>query len=306
MRDPRLQVACVGLLSITLAGYLIGYSTAKSAHQAAALTSSISTVASLEHPRSWQDAQLPQGYGALASSLRQPLVLSPRGRSTQAGLIAGVVRSLASPLPATLLASVSSNPRAEVVTMVTAQAYRYRDLASTTSDLLVTAYAVPIGGDREALEVCYARTGASAVQHECEQIAEGLAAPSEPVDLTPDGHIAGVLRSLIPQLLDQRLAIRGEMHTARSPAAIAGLAARMAAVFAAPIPRLDSLPSLTASGKAIANLTAALRGVQHAYATYADDARAERSSDYPSAEREVNAAESALGSALESLSLIGY
>jgi hypothetical protein len=306
LRDPRLRVAGVALLLIAYVGYLIGYDNPKSAHKPAALTSSISSVASLEHPPSWQNVELPQEYEVLASSMRQPLILSQRGRSTQGGLVVGVLKPSDRPLPTTLLTRVTAPPHAEVVAMITAQAYRYRDLTMISPHLLLTAYAVPVGKDQEALELCYARSAAAKVQHECEQIAEGLAAQSESVELTPYGRVVGVLRSVIPRLLAQRLAIRRQMHVATSGPALADLAARMATTVAASATRLDSLLPRATSGKVIANLSAALRVVQRSYAAYAHDVLAEQASGYPLALSALSAAESRLQSALESLGLIGY
>lgn len=299
-------MAGVALLSIACIGYLIGYVSAKSAHKPTTLRSSISSVASLEHPAGWQSAGLPHAYEALASSMRQPLVLSPGGHSAQAGLIVGVLKSSGSPLPATLLTRVRGNPRAEVVLMVAAQAYRYRDLTTITSQLHLTAYAVPLGIDQEALEICYTQSAVARVQHECEQIAEALTAQSEPVELTPYGRLLGVLRSRIPKLLAQRLAIRRQMHAASSGSALASLSARMAGAFGASASRLISLPPLVTGEKALTNLIAALRAAQHAYAAYAHAALAGQTSRYPSALRAMDAAESTLRSALERLALIGY
>ncbi len=305
-RHHGLRVAGVVLLLIACVGYLIGYDSAKSAHKPAALTSSVSGVASLQHPVSWQSARLPLAYAALASSMRQPLVLSPGGQSAQAGLVVGMLQSSGGPLPTMLLTHLRTNPQAEVVLMVTAQAYRYRDLTMTDSQLRLTAYAVPTGPGQEALEICYTRSAMVKVQHECEQIAEGLTAQSEPVELTPYGRLVGVLQSMIPKLLAQRVAIRRQMHAASSSAELASLSARLAAAFGASASRLASLPPLATSEKALRSLIAALRAEQRAFGAYADDALAEQAARYPSALQAIDAAEYRLRSALESLALVGY
>ncbi|MHB8241292.1 MAG: hypothetical protein ACYDHN_04815 [Solirubrobacteraceae bacterium] len=305
-RDPRLRIAGVVLLAIAGLGYLIGYDSAGSGGRPAVLTSAISNVASLGHPPSWQTSTLPRAYGALTSSMRRPVVLSPRGESSQAGLIVGMTKRSDSPLPRTLLTRVSGTPRAEVVLMVTAQAYRYRDLQMNTPHMRLTAFAVPIGVNQEALEICYSRSTVEKVKHECEQIAEGLAVQGEPVELTSYGHLVGVLRSIIPPLLAQRLAVRRQMHAAGSGPTQATLAARMAGAFGATASRLSSLPPLVTSEKALTHLTEALRAAQSAYAAYAHDVRTGQELDYLSALRTIDAAEARLRSALSNLALVGY
>jgi hypothetical protein len=310
--DPRLRLVAGLLVLIALVGYLIGHR-----HSSPAPASSSRSITDagvlLEHPASWRVSHLPPADGALGS-LRQLLVLAPAGRSTEAGLVVGLLPAAArGPLPPALLARAAGDPRAEVVLMVAGvQAYRYSRVALIEPALRVTAYSIPTVASHTVVVLCYTTTAtasAAKAEGECEQIAEALTPlQAEPKELAPYGHPAGLLDAALHVLVAQRAAIRSQMYAAAaSSSRLASLATQMADVFAAARRTLSSFPSLLPDRSQMGlALIESLSAVQRAYLDLGAAAANAQSARYTSARSKVYTAEASLQNALNSLALLGY
>jgi hypothetical protein len=306
--DPRLRAVAGLLVLIALVGYLIGHR--HSGPAPATLSRSITDAGVLlEHPASWRSAPLPSADATLGD-LRQLLVLAPAGRSTEAGLVVGLLAEGArGPLPSTLLAGTGGDPHAEVVlTVAGVQAYRYRHLVLNDPALRLTAYSIPTVATHTVVVLCYATAAAAKAKGECEQIVEALTPlQAEPKELVPYGRPAGLLKAALHTLVAQRVAIRSQMHAAKASSRLASLATRMADVFAAARRTLGPLPLLLPRGsEAGLALIGALSAVQRAYLDLAAAAANGQSASYASARSEVYTAETGLQNALNSLALLGY
>jgi hypothetical protein len=306
--DPRLRAVAGLLVLIALVGYLIGH---RHSSPAPATLSRSTTDAGIlvEHPASWQSSRLPPAYGTLGD-LRRLLVLAPAGRSTEAGLVLGLLAETArGPLPPTLLARTGGDPHAEVVlTVAGLQAYRYSHLVLNDPALRLTVYSIPTVATHTVVALCYATAAASKAEGECEQIAEALTPlQAEPKELAPYGRSAGLLEAALHTLVAQRAAIRSQMHAAGASSRLASLATQMADVFAAARSTLSSLPSLLPDrSQAPLALIESLSAVQRAYLDLAAAAVNGQSARYTSARSEVYTAEASLQNALNSLALLGY
>jgi len=306
--DPRLRAVAGLLVLIALVGYLIGH---RHSSPAPATLSRSTTDAGilLEHPASWQSSRLPPAYGTLGD-LRRLLVLAPEGRSTEAGLVLGLLSETArGPLPPTLLAGTGGDPHAEVVlTVAGVQAYRYSHLVLNDPALRLTAYSIPTVAAHTVVVLCYATATASKAEGECEQIVEALRPlQAEPKELVPYGRPAGLLEAALHTLVAQRVAIRSQMHAAKASSRLASLATRMADVFAAAHRTLGPLPLLLPRGSdAGLALIGALSAAQRAYLDLAAAAANGQSASYASARSKVYTAEASLRNALNSLALLGY
>jgi hypothetical protein len=304
---PRLR-AVVGLLVLLgLVGYLIGHRHTDPAP--VALSRSITDAGVLiEYPASWERSRLPPAYGTLGD-LRQSLVLAPEGRSTEAGLVVGLLsETTRGPLPPTLVGRAGGDPHAEVVFMVAGvQAYRYSHLVLNDPALHSVAYSIPTAADHTVVALCYTAAAASKTVSECEQIVEALTPlQAEPKELAPYGRSAGLLKAALRTLVAERDAIRLQMRASRASSRLASLATRMADAFAAARRTLSPLPPLLAhNSEAGLALIGSLNAVQKAYIDLAVAASGQPGS-YTSARSNVYAAEARLQNALDELALLGY
>jgi hypothetical protein len=305
--DPRLR-AVVGLLVLLgLLGYLIGQRHTGPAP--VTLSRSITDAGVLlEYPGNWESSRLPPAYETLGA-LRQKLVLAPRGQSTKAGLLVGLLaETTRGPLPPSLVARAGGDPHAEVVFMVAGvQAYRYSHLVLKDSALHLVAYSIPTVTAHTVIALCYTTAAAAKIEGECEQIVEALTPiQAEPKEVAPYGRPAGLLEAALRTLVAERNAIRLQMRAAGAGSRLASLARRMADVFAAARHTLSPLPLLLShSSEAGLVLIGSLSAVQKAYIDLAG-AASDQSASYVSARNKVYVAEARLQNALNGLTLLGY
>src|ERR1700722_836584 len=135
------------LLAVALVGYLLG------ANHTAPRTSNTLPVARTaansdpfvsEYPSTsgWSVASAAPKLPGLA--IAQSLVLAPHGSTRAAGMIAGDVSTEGSiPLPALFVARLREVPRAEIVSLLDTQAYRYGHLIPDGSNEELTLYVIP-------------------------------------------------------------------------------------------------------------------------------------------------------------------
>ncbi len=258
----------------------------------------------LEYPLGWQTAAPPSIPGL---TLEHTLALSPHGTSG-AGLLSGVLpRSEASPLPAAFLARLRGTPRAEVVDLVSAQAYRYSQLDLPGYAGTFDLYAIPATTGPPRLLACYAPTASTSIGQQCERIVSGVTlVGAAPPSITPEPAYAAHLAALVTALDRERLHARAEMSHGGSAAAVAGPAGSLAKRFSSAATAVSALEAPQAAQAAQAALASALRHAGQVYASLGEAASTESLGNYDVARGEVGTAEAGVSRALESFALLGY
>lgn len=299
------------LVVVAIVGYLVGIhrSSTPPAVTPAPASGGTQQIASganvlLSYPSSWRPVSSIQAVPGLA--IAHPLLLAPGGASNRAGLLSGLLPAgTASPLPADFVALVHGVPHAEVVNLANVQAYRYSGLNGYHRVLDV--YVIPIVGGSPTALVCYAATGSASSLQQCQQIvANATLVGQSSYDIAPNSSYASQLGTLLAILDKQRLTLRREMHQRATLAVTAPAATALATRFSNAANSLSALePPLAASG-AQAALANAMVHARDAYTALATAASAEDPEGYDAAQREVGAAETAVGAALESFALLGY
>ena len=121
----------------------------------------------LEYPTGWEQAGSSESIPGL--SLKEAVTLRPRG-STDSGLLVGMLPGgEAGPLPASFLAHLSGTPHAEVVSLVSTQAYRYSNLSLPGYARVFDLYAIPATGTGMRLMACFAPKRLTQAGQECER-----------------------------------------------------------------------------------------------------------------------------------------
>jgi hypothetical protein len=259
----------------------------------------------------WSTASQAPAVPGLA--LADELVLSPGGGAAGTVLIAGRgAKGDPGPLPAGLLARLREPPKAEVVSLLEAQAYRYRRLAPTGFDGELTLYAVPNRNGSGITVVCYARRSPRAYAQlgQCERLVSTLTlalnSDQYSFDLTPDPQYAQHVSDVVGTVDRERVALRAAMHTRASSVTLSRLARRLAGAFAGASRSLLLLQPPLAAGRAQAALTGALASARDGYLALARASGEGDGTAFSVARARVYATEARFAAALSGYALLGY
>jgi hypothetical protein len=297
------------LALVAVCGYLAGHHRA-SAGAAQQDPPSLGRVVSgsgllIEYPVEWQRSRSAASIPGLA--VASPVTIVPRGTAAT-GLLSGELPAgEAGPLPAAFLAHLHGVPHAEVVELVSTQAYRYSDLVVPGYRRYFDLYLIPTAGGAERLMACFAPQRLTPAGQQCERIVAGvtLTGPASST-LTPEPAYATALSAVIAGLDRERAKARAAMSRSDSATEVGSAAASLATRFAAASTQLGTLEPPQVAGAEQAQLSEALRHAGDAYSELSVAARAESVSAYDSARTQVATAETAVDAALENFALLGY
>jgi hypothetical protein len=246
-------------------------------------------------------------------ALAHEIALAPRAHPAGTGLIAGRAREDdPGPLPGGLLARLPAPPKAEVVSLLEAQAYRYRRLTPAGLDVELTMYEVPDGKGSGITIACYARRSSSvdARLGKCERLVGTLALALKStqfsLNLTPDPQYARQVTGVVAGIDRARVALRGALHRRAPAASVSRLATQLAEAFAGASRSLSALQLPLPAARAQATLAGALSGAREAYLELARAAEATDQPGYNAARTHVDAAEALFAAALGGYALLGY
>jgi hypothetical protein len=246
-------------------------------------------------------------------ALTGEIALAPRVDSAGTGLIAGrAAEDRPGPLPAGLLARLPEPPKAEVVSLLEAQAYRYRRLTPAGLGVEFTLYVVPDGKSSGIAIACYAQRSSSvgARLGKCERLVSTLALALKSaqfsLDLTPDPQYARQVAGVMAGVDRARVVLRAALHRRASAASVSRLATRLAEAFVEASRALSALQPPPPAASAQATLAGALSGTRQAYLELARAADAADRTGYNAARAHVNAAEARFVAALGGYALLGY
>jgi hypothetical protein len=303
-----LVVPAVALVFAALLGYLLGHQPAH-ARVAASEPTSTTSVAGvlLQVPARWHSASHSQEIPGL--ELQNAVAFAPGGNATDAGLTVGALSSgQPSPLPSALLARLRGQPTTAVVQLQEAQAYRYTNLSIDGWERTVAIYVVPSPGSQPTVLACYASPAQVSELATCERIVATLtlAGRSQSYDLTPQPEYAHQLSATIATLDAKRSSLRAQMSAGPTTTRVEQVAEELAGAFAQAAGALSGLETTLATGAAQATLSGAILQAHSAYVGLAKAAARREAGAYSAARGRVEAAESAVNSALQSYSLLGY
>lgn len=310
--DNRLSLLLVApaLLAVAIAGYLIGHRH-PSARSSAAAHEASNGVVSVDYPAGWKPAHSVPAVPGLAVGL--PLVLAPAGDTGRAALVIGQLTvGHADPLPTSFLADLSGVPDAEVVDLPNGQAYRYSQLAAPGFATGFTLYAIPETSTSETVALCYAKTPSASAMRACEGIIATLTLVSPAVEvqaggyLTPKASYARAVKAAVEELDRQRRELRPGILPGAARASVAELATSLAEDFSHANTSLAVVQPPPAALSAHHELLEALSEGQRSYAALATAVDGGDSSAYAAAQTQIDSAEAALSSSLQSFALIGY
>jgi hypothetical protein len=297
------------LVLVAVCGYLAGHHRV-SAGAAQQDPPSLSRVVSgsgllIEYPVEWEQSRAPALIPGLP--VKSPVTIVPRGTAAT-GLLSGELPAgEAGPLPAAFLARLHGVPRAEVVELVSTQAYRYSALEIPGYHRYFDLYLIPTAGGVERLMACFAPERLTPASQQCERIVSGVAltGPASST-LTPEPAYAKALSGVIAGLDRERAKARSAMSRSDSAAQVGSEAASLATRFATVSSRLGTLEPPQVAAAEQSELSQALRHAGDAYSELSVAARAESVSAYDSARTQVATAETAVDAALENFALLGY
>jgi hypothetical protein len=259
----------------------------------------------------WSTASHPIVVPGLA--LTHEIALAPRVGPAGTGLVAGrAAEGDPGPLPAGLLARLPVPPKAEVVSLLEAQAYRYRRLTPAGLGVELTLYVVPDGKGSGIAIACYAQRSASvdARLRSCERLVNTLALALESaqfsLDLTPDPQYAHQVAGVVASIDRARVVLRAALHRRASAASVSRLATQLAKAFLDASRSLAALQAPPPAATAQATLAGALGGTRQAYLELARAADAADRAGYNAARTHVDAAEARFAAALGGYALLGY
>jgi hypothetical protein len=304
---PRLVVPV--LVVLALLGFLAGHHRAqRSSADTAGSEVSVTTASGiqLDYPADWQPAKSALPIPGLP--IADPLVLSPAGDSTEAGLISGqILPSQTSPLPVRLLSHLRAPPATQVVNVGFTQAYRYSRLSIPGYAPALILYVLPNTGNGTTAVACYAATADSAYMKECEQIVTSVSVTGQSADeLTPDSAYAGQLDALIEGLDSTRATLRREMGVSTTTGKLANLSMALAERYTSAAATLSKIKAPAMAGPAQAALANALVGTDDAYRALAAAASTSSATGGRTAEIRIGEAENNVNATLESFTLLGY
>jgi hypothetical protein len=307
--DRRLLVLpAVALVLAALLGYLLGHQPARSPARASEPTSTTSVAGVLlQVPDRWRSGA--DSHEVPGLELRDAVSFAPGANAAGAGLLVGALPSgQPSPLPSALLARLRRQPTTSVVELQEAQAYRYTDLSIAGSSDSVAIYVVPSPGSEPIALACYASPAQLAELAACEHIVATLtlAGRSQSYDLTPQPEYAQQLSAAVATLDASRSALRTRMSATTSTVHVQQLAESLAGAFAQAARALSGLETTLTNGAAQSALSGAILQARAAYMALAKAAARRDVAAYGVARGRVEAAESAVNSALQAYSLLGY
>jgi hypothetical protein len=303
-----LVVPAVVLVLAALLGYLLGHQPAR-AHTPRREPTSTTSVAGvlLQVPARWRSASSAPEIPGL--DLQDAAVFAPSGNASGAGLVAGALPAgQPSPLPPALLAHLRRQPTTAVVDLQEAQAYRYTDLSIAGSDRTVAIYVVPSPGGQPTALACYASPAQAGELAACQRIVAtlALAGRSQGYSLTPQPEYAQQLSAMVATLDAKRSSLRARMGASASARRVQQLADGLGGAFAQAAGALSGLEPTLANGAAQSALSGALLTAHSAYSALANAAARRDAGAYSAARGRVEAAESAVDTALQAYSLLGY
>jgi hypothetical protein len=259
----------------------------------------------LEYPPGWERTSSTPPIPGL--KLNEAFTLSPRG-STGSGLLSGTVPSgEAAPLPAAFLSLVKGTPHAEVVSLVTTQAYRYSEIHLTGYSGVFDLYAIPIANAGTRLMACYAPKRLTTTGEECEHIVANLSLTgTSVVTITPVATYAAALSKPLGTLAAERAKARKQLAASGSASEVVAPARSLADGFTSAASAVGALEAPALATPAQAALSRALGAAGKAYGELAGAALAEQAGAYDAARARVTSAEEGVDRALENLVLLGY
>lgn len=259
----------------------------------------------LEYPLGWEQAPAAQTIPGLP--LGSSIMLRPQG-SSSTGLVSGLLPAgEAAPLPAVFLTHLQQAPHAEIVDLVSTQAYRFSNLKLPGYASALDVYVIPNGSGAPRAMACFATASLTPAEQQCERIVSSvtLAGVSAPA-LAPEPSYAGSLTSVLAALQSARTGARAQMSHSSSAGAVAGPASALSARYAAAAKAVGNLEAPAVASSAQTRLVAALRRASAAYSSLAEAARTESLGEYDSDRGQVSSAESGVDTALETFTLLGY
>jgi hypothetical protein len=301
-----LTVAAFVVLGVAILGYVAGHGRSASAsgrQTRSAFTGSVL----LAYGPGWRPAAAAPQIPGLP--IVHPVVYSPDGDATRAGLISGrLAGGQPAPLPASLLARLRGLPDTSVVGFVESEGYRYSQVNVPGFNRTLTLYVIPSPGGSSTVLACYASAAFSVDMRICEASATTLRLTGQQrsYPLVPEPAYVTRVSRLIGALDRQRVVLRGEMSRRATLATVQRLATRLADDFAAAAASLATLEAPLAAGQAQAALSGAILQARDAYASLGAAAQARDLSSYEAAQKRVYEAEADVDTALESFALLGY
>ncbi len=297
----------VALVLAAVFGYLAGsHRVSSSSGQGAAGPARVATAPGLllEYPVGWERSSTPKSIPGL--ELKEAITLSPHGESAS-GLLSGLLPAgEPAPLPASFLERLSATPHAEVVSLVSAQAYRYSDIGLPGYQGVFDLYAIPSGAGTRLI-ACFAPQHMTAAGQACERIVANVTLTgTAALTLTPSATYAGALAPVVSALDAARLAARKQLGESASAASVVGPARSLAARYEQAAGTISKLEAPAPAAAAQVELSQALSAASKAYGELAAAAETEGVSAYDAARSRVTGAERAVDRALESLVLVGY
>ncbi len=300
-------ILIAALALVAICGYLAGshrVSTPVAAEDPPSSTRVLSNAGLLlEYPLQWRRG----GTAPVALPLATPAVLQA-GPGSSSGLLSGrLAAGEAGPLPASFLRTLHGTPHAEVVNLVSTQAYRYSGLRVPSYTGALDIYVIPGEGTQPRVIACFSPRRLTPASQQCERIvaAVTLTGPAA-FNLTPEATYAGELASVIGSLDQERSRTRHAMASSSSAAAVGADASELASKMSTAASSLAALQPPQVAAQAGVALAQALRAAGSAYTALAQAARSESVGAYDAAREQVDASETAVDSALEAFTLLGY
>ncbi len=297
----------VALVLAAVFGYIAGsHRVSSSSGQSAAGPAHVATAAGmlLEYPVSWEQSASPKVIPGL--ELKEAITLSPHGEAGS-GLLGGMLPAgEPAPLPASFLERLSAIPHAEVVSLVSAQAYRYSGISLPGYRGVFDLYAIPSGAGTRVI-ACFAPEHLTAAGQACERIVANVSLTgTAPLTLTPTATYAGSLAPAVSELDQARLAARRQLGESASASSVPAPARSLAARYQAAAATISKLEAPAPAAAAQVQLSQSLSAAAKAYVELAAAAETEGVAAYDAARARVSQAESDVDRALESLVLVGY
>jgi hypothetical protein len=299
----------LALVLVAVCGYLAGSHRVSTAAAPQVSSSPVGSVTSsgllLEYPLAWEQSHVAPSIPGL--TVTHPVTLAPRG-TTGTGLLSGLLPAgEPSPLPNAFLARLHGTPHAEVVALVSTQAFRYSRLQPDGYDGTLDVYVVPNGGEAPRIMACYAPRPLTPASQQCEQVVASVTpVGSTPSSLTPEPTYAAKLSILVSTLDQQRMQVRKKISGGSSAAAVTAPATSLAGRLSAASGQVSALEAPPSLALAQAALARALGQAGDAYNALAAASREESLAAYQSARAAVATAEKAVDAALEYYALLGY
>jgi hypothetical protein len=297
----------IALVLAAVFGYLAGsHRVSSSSGQSPTGPAQLANAAGLvlEYPVGWEHPAAPKSIPGL--ELTEAITLSPHGEAA-AGLLAGMLPAgEPAPLPAGFLARLGRAPQAEVVSLVSTQAYRYSAIDLPGYSGVFDLYAIPSGSGTRLI-ACFAPERLTAAGEACERIVANVTLTgTAALTLTPSAAYAGALAPAVSALDRARLSVRKQLGESASASAVVAPARSLASRYEHAAGTISTLEAPAPAAAAQVELSHSLSAASKAYDELAAAAESEGVSAYDAARQRVAGAESDVDRALENLVLVGY